>query len=85
MDAYVYEMGDIIKGEINQAQTSTWYAILRDTSSNNIAVQSLFSGKVFSLSSASASKVWKVLRGCNRFFNLTYLVYYKGNLHKVSD
>ncbi len=42
-------MGEVIKGEINELQTSSWFAVLRDVSGSNISLQSLVGGKNFSL------------------------------------
>ena len=49
IDAIVYKMGDVIQGEINELQTSSWFAALRDVSGSNISLQSLAGGKNFSL------------------------------------
>lgn len=54
IDAIVYKMGDVIQGEINENQSSSWFALLRDVGGNNLSVQSLSGGKNFSLVAAVA-------------------------------
>lgn len=54
VDAIVYRMGDVIQGEINEYQPSSWYVLLKDMGGNNLSVQSLSSGKSFSLVAAVA-------------------------------
>lgn len=61
IDVIVYTMGDVVYGEINEPQTSQWYAIIRDTTSNNISIQTLYSGKSFSLATGNALKDGKYL------------------------
>lgn len=55
LQAYVYEMSSVIEGEIDEVQTSNWFAILKDASGTVVISQALSGGKAFSLV-AGASK-----------------------------
>ena len=49
INAYIYKIGEIIEGEIDEAQSSTWYVVLRDTLNTNITYSAIYSGKEFSI------------------------------------
>lgn len=49
INTYVYKMGEIVEGEIDEAQTSTWYVVLRDTLNTNITYVAISSGSEFSI------------------------------------
>ena len=49
INAYVYRMGEIIYGEIDESQSGVWYAVLRDLTGNNILYTSISGGRTFSI------------------------------------
>jgi|GEM_PF-6503917 len=49
ISVYVYKMGAIIAGEIDTAQASVWYIILRDMSNANVTYSAINGGKEFAI------------------------------------